>query len=153
MYTENEKVYFEASDFEKAVDEISSIISNEPRDKHIVTLYRGGLPLGVRLSNQLDLPLTVLDYQRLDGKQDTSKEVSIMKNANISSSETLFLVDDIADEGITIRESVKFLNEHFPNNKLVVYTIFGNDEKHDPKWKYTFEHKGDWIVFIPWEGK
>lgn len=152
MYTENEKVYFTGDDFEVAVQDIVNTINKDNNSKHIVTLYRGGLPLGVRLSNQCNLPLTVLDYQRLDGKGANLKEVSIMKNADISSSETLYLVDDIADEGITLRDSIAYLNEHFPNNKLVVYTIFGNNKKHDPKWKYTYEHKGDWICFGPWEG-
>jgi hypoxanthine phosphoribosyltransferase len=150
MYTENDKVYFESHDFEYAVAEVSTMIERERNKVHLVAPYRGGLPLGVRLSNQCKVPLSILDYQRLDGD---SEEVSVIKNASISSSETIYLVDDIADEGITINKCLEFLSKEFPNNKIVVYSIFGNDEKHPPKWKYTFKHLGDWIVFIPWEGK
>ena len=117
---------------------------------HLVTPYRGGLPLGVRLSNELDVPLSILNYQRYDGD---SKEVKFMYNAGISSSECIVLVDDIVDEGVTITKSVEFLREQFPMNKILVYTIFGNDKNHNPSWNYSFTHTGKWITFLPWEGK
>lgn len=116
---------------------------------HIVTLYRGGLPLGVSLSNKLKVPLSILDYQRLDGVDKESQEVSFIKNANIKEDCTILLVDDIADEGITIRKSIEFLNEHFPKNKIIVYTLIGN-KKHNKDWKYSIENNGNWQVF-PWE--
>jgi len=150
MYTKDNKVYFEAEDFELAVYDVSEMFKQEKNNVHIIAPYRGGLPLGVRLSNQCNLPLSILDYQRIDGD---SKEVSMMKNAGICSDETLYLIDDIADEGITINKCLEFLNKEFPNNKVEVYTIFGNSDKHTPKWKYTFNHLNDWIVFEIWEGK
>ena len=148
MYNQDGKLYFEYSDFEESIEDIISKI-NKKSNNHLITLYRGGLPLGVRLSNELNLPLSLLDYQRLDGD---SLEVTMMKNANISSDQTLILIDDIADEGITITKSVEYLYKHFPNNPVQVYTIFGS-KKHDSKWMYTYEHNKEWVVFIPWEGK
>jgi hypoxanthine-guanine phosphoribosyltransferase len=152
MYKENDKLYFESHDFEVCVQDLSNIINRRKNDTdiHLVTLYRGGLPLGVRMSNQLDLKLSILDYQRLDG--DPNKEVSMMKNAGIVSNETIFLIDDIADEGISIKKSLDFLNKEFPNNPIFVYTMFGSDKRLS-NYIYTFEHSGEWVVFIPWEGK
>ena len=151
MFMSHNKVYCEAPDFEIAVKDVAEMINDEKiyNDVHVIAPYRGGLPLGVRLSNQCKVPLSILDYQRLDGD---SEIVSFMKNANINSSETLFLVDDIADEGITLNKCLEFLQKEFPGSKIVIYTIFGNNEKHNPKWKYTFKHEGNWIQFVPWEG-
>ena len=149
MYTKNNKVYFDADDFEYAEAEVTTMISREKDDVHLIAPYRGGLPLGVRLSNECNVPLSILDYQRLDGD---SKEVSIMKNVGICSNEILYLVDDIADKGITINKCLEFLIQEFPNNRVIVYSILGNDEIHPPKWRYTYKHTGDWVVFGPWEG-
>jgi len=153
LYNKDNKLYFESQDFEVCVQDLSNIINKKTTNSevHLVTLYRGGLPLGVRMSNQLNLKLSILDYQRLDG--DKTKEVEMMKDAGISSSEIIFLIDDIADEGISIGKSLKFLYKNFPSNPIFVYTIFGNDRKHNKDWLYAYEHLGQWVQFIPWEGK
>jgi hypoxanthine phosphoribosyltransferase len=153
MYKKNNKIYFEYDDFEAAVEDVASLIEKENKKVHLVAPYRGGLPLGVRLSNQCNIPLSILDYQRLDGNKENSKNVSMMKNAGICVSDVIYLIDDIADEGITITKSLEYLREKFPLVSIKVYTIFGNDEKHNPDWKYTCKHFGDWIVFVPFEGK
>jgi len=156
MYMKNNKVYFEYSDFDYAVGQVAELIKKE-RDigyeVHIVTPYRGGLPLGVRLSNQCNVPLSILDYQRLDGTSNESKVVSMMKNAGIKEDDVIYLVDDIADKGVTINKCLGFLSTEFPRNTLKVYTIFGDKLIHNPSWKYSFEHNKKWIQFIPWEGK
>jgi len=148
MYTKNSKLYFEPIDFEKAVEDLETKIQLHT-NVHLVTLYRGGLPLGVRMSNQLNLPLSILDYQRLDGD---SKEVAMMKDAGIKTTDVIYLVDDIADEGITITEAIKFLQSEYPETEIVTYTIFGNSDKHPREWQYTFKHGAEWICFGPWEG-
>ncbi len=43
------------------------------KQPHIVSLYRGSLPLGVQLSNQLQAPLSIIDYQTRDGKSKKPK--------------------------------------------------------------------------------
>jgi len=153
MYTEKGKVYFEWEDFEIAVAESDALIKIEQsigNNVHLVAPYRGGLPLGVRMSNQCKIPLSILDYQRLDGD---SKTVSMMKNAGINDDDVIYLIDDIADEGITINKCLEFLTTEFPHNRIEVYTIFGNANIHNPSWRYSFRHDGDWVQFIPFEGK
>ena len=151
MYEKDNKEYFEAVDFDNAVQDVKTLIDLETKNIHLVTLYRGGLPLGVRLSNEFNLPLSIINYQRLDGNGDASAK--FMYNAGIQSSDCIFLVDDIADHGISLRDSLEFLRMNYPETKIVVYSIYGNDEIHDPKWKYSVKHTGKWVVFIPWEGK
>ena len=148
MYNKNNKLYFDAGDFETSVKDVINLIQSETKKVHIITLFRGGLPLGTRLSNELNLPLSILDYQRLDGD---SKIVKFIKDSNIKKDEIIYLVDDIADEGSTVSKALEFLKD-ICTNKIQVYTIFGNNQKHNSSWKYSFKHSGDWIVFGPWEG-
>ena len=39
-------------------------------EPHIVSIYRGSLPLGVHLSNALNCPLSIVKYQSRDGEDD-----------------------------------------------------------------------------------
>jgi len=144
-----EKEYFTHNDFEECVSIIERQIKLERKDVHLVTLYRGGLPLGVRLSNSLNLPLSILKYQRYDAHDN---DVQMMHNEGISSSDTIYLIDDIADEGISITKSLEYLHDKYPNNKVQVFTLIGK-ESHPKEWKYVLEHSGRWIVFETWEGK
>ena len=114
---------------------------------HIVAPYRGGLPLGVALSNRLDAPLSILDYQRYDGE---TEEVSFMKNAGIEVTHKIILVDDLVDEGITIDKCYEFLSKEYPHNDIEVLTIFGRPG-YRKKYNYMREHPKKWIHFDPWE--
>jgi len=153
LYHSSGKVHFEPEDFEEAVQDFGVHFSltnpiSKTEEYSLVALYRGGLPLGVRLSNQFNLTLSIVDYQRLDGD---SSEPAFIKN--IVKSDNIILVDDIADEGITISRTLEFLKKEFPKKEILVYTIFGNNKKHPSGWKYTFLHHKEWIQFVPWEGK
>jgi len=144
------KYYYPQQDVEKCIADIAQYITNKT---HIITFYRGGLPLSVRLSNQFNLPLSILDYQTYDNNVKTKNNVSVsfMKNAGIKEGEDLLIVDDIADSGDTINTALKFLEMNYSdsNNKKTVYTMIGNNEKHPKEWKYKFKHLG-WSVFN-WE--
>jgi len=126
----------------------------ETQDKpHLVTLYRGGLPMGTHLSNILDIPLSIIDFQSYHGEVTEAK---IIKNAGISAENTLVLVDDIFDKGLTIAKSVHLLRELYPNNKLKIYTLYNNNHMSHLHDNYAFEvislnrSNGLWISF-PWE--
>lgn len=149
MKPDSVKHIYSFSDYSQDIKLLANMINEESRETHIVTPYRGGLPLGVALSNKTDSPLSILEYQRYDGN---TKEVKLMHNANISSNELLILIDDLVDEGITMAKSVEFLRREFPNNPVKVFTIFGKHDIDFPvKSTYLREHPGRWIHFEPWE--
>ena len=110
---------------------------------HIVSLYRGSLPLGVKLSNQLQVPLSIIDYQSYDG---ASKKPELIKNAGITADDLLILVDDICDKGDTLRVVEEYIRGWFPNNVLLIYTVVGST-KHPSHYNYSIEHENQWIVF------
>jgi hypoxanthine phosphoribosyltransferase len=88
-------------------------------------LPRGGLPIAVSLSHELNLPL-LMDYY--DRKIVTDKQILV--------------VDDIADTGHTLKG---FENEH-----NVIVTLHFHEQS-IVKPDFYCEEKGDkWIVY-PWE--
>ena len=120
---------------------------------HIVSLYRGSLPIGVQLSNSLNAPLSIIDYQTRDGK---SKKPKLLKNAGITASDLLVVIDDICDSGVTFKLTEEYIKSWFPNNQIIFWTVLGSKE-HPEHYKYSIEHPKDetsgekaWIVF-PWE--
>jgi len=124
---------------------------------HLVTLYRGGLPMGTHLSNILDIPLSIIDFQSYHGQErPEDQEANLMKNAGISADQTLVLVDDIFDKGLTIAKSVHLLQELYPNNKIKIYTLYANNHMSHLHQNYDFkvtslhQSSGRWISF-PWE--
>ena len=113
---------------------------------HIISLYRGSLPLGVKLSNQLNAPLSIVDYQSYDGK---SKKPELIKNAGITAEDLLVIIDDICDKGETLKVAEEYIKAWFPYNKILIYTVVGSKE-HPERYNYSIEHNSQWIVF-PWE--
>lgn len=137
------------NEYEQDIKTITEMIQKYNKETHIIAPYRGGLPLGVALSNRTESPLSILDYQRYDGDSD---KVSLIKNANIASNQTLVLVDDLVDEGITIKKCIEFLHENFPNNPIQIITIFGRkDIDFAAPNLYVREKTDGWIQFEPWE--
>ena len=120
---------------------------------HLVTLYRGGLPLGTHLSNVMNLPLSIVDFQSYDGH---SSEPELIKNAGICVTDTLVLVDDIFDKGLTIAKTVDKLYDIFPNIKIKVFTLYQNNHMSHLHKNYDFKVEslnnshGLWVSF-PWE--
>lgn len=121
---------------------------------HIISLYRGSLPLGVKLSNHLEVPLSIIDYQTRDGK---SKKPKLLKNAGITASDLLVVIDDLVDSGKTFKITEEYVRAWFPNNQIIFWTVIGSKE-HPEHYNYSIEHPKDpednttkmWVSF-PWE--
>ena len=89
-------------DFDEAAHEIDWKFQHS-NITTIVGLQRGGLPLAVKLSNLMDMPMKVLDYQTRDGKTTMEELSDRLFDLDILVSETLF-VDDMCDSGKTIKD-------------------------------------------------
>jgi len=142
-----EKFIYTYDDFNEDIQTMITVLKNNTSlyaNLHIVTPYRGGLPLGVTLSNKLQSPLSILKFQRYDGKDD---EVTFMHNAGIYASDIVVLVDDLVDAGVTMEKCHQFLKDQFPNTRIIPFTLFGSERFTG---NYVKQHPGKWIVF-PWE--
>jgi len=82
----------------------------------IVGLQRGGLPLSVKLSNEMGIPMGVLNYQTRDGLANTEDMRSqILEFGDLSN---VLFVDDICDSGRTIKD----IQHLYPNARFAVLT-------------------------------
>lgn len=111
--------------------------------KKIVGLTRGGLPLAVKLSNMLNIPMEALHFQTRDG--DRQDITTLLKLARTYKKHELLFVDDICDSGKTILEIRKFYSD--PMFTVLVSKI-PELVDYTPETKFECENK--WVVF-PWE--
>jgi len=143
-----EKLYYSWEDFEVDVQHINQILK-EIKNPCIVTLYRGGLPLGVTLSNQNNLPLSIIDFQSRDG--DT-KEAKFIKKTGINKDSCIVLVDDIYDSGLSVIKAKELIQKEHPENEFKVIVLHHNQHaSHLPDYVTALEKSnGLWVVY-PWE--
>jgi len=116
--------------YENDIKHICQIIEYEIQlnDVHLLGLYRGGL-------------------QRYDGDD---KEFELIYNANITSNQKIFIIDDIIDEGTTLNKTVEYLHKNFPNNKIEAIVLFESTKNKKIKCDITCYHVSDeWVVFQP----
>ena len=119
-------------------------------DPHIVSIYRGSLPLGVHLSNVLNCPLSIVKYQSRDGEDHKAEWLLNLtgdKKLHPKFFPELIVVDDIYDTGETFR-AVLNLPEFQDNPNYRAVALFGNSN--DDGVVYLHEQVYRWIVF-PWE--
>lgn len=109
--------------------------------KRIVGLSRGGLPLGVTLSNKMGVPFIPLEWQTRDGKVKDVNKLLMIKGC-YDPKEVLF-VDDICDSGLTISQ----IKEYIPQSRwcALVNKIPGAIE-----FETILVEDDRWVVF-PWE--
>lgn len=126
----------------KDIQRIGEYIKENNID-HIVCVYRGSLPMGVHLSNIHDLPLSIVKYQTYDNKD---KVVSFTHDADLQSSKSYLLLDDIYDTGHTI-QTIQLQLKQF-KGKMNTLCVYGKDNLHNVDWVHL--HDGSWVEFW-WE--
>jgi len=136
---------YQWKDFEKDTKTLENIIKAFS-NPHIVVPYKGGLPLGTVLSNRLNIKLSILKMQMY---ADVDKKATWIYNADVLEGETIVLLDDLYDKGNTLLECLDLLRKSYPNNMIVIYTIFGRKGEY-PIHNYLHEHPQTWVEF-PWE--
>lgn len=154
MYQKNDKTYYEWKDFEECVTQCGVEIENSIKPYRLVGILRGSITLLHRLSNEYNLPYTLMSYNTYDENNNKSLKDEmkhVFNSTPISVDEVIYIIDDIADTGDTINKTIEWFHEHYPNNKISVFTIFGNADKF-PGWCYQQRHNSEWVIF-PWEQK
>ena len=160
------KYYYNNNEFELDIKLISETFKNKDIEGIIVP-YRGGLPIGTKLSHLLNVSLGIIQFQRLDGRtKNPIFRLAIEPYDNQNDTPFCFmkkilLVDDICDTGKTIEKIYKFLKVLNPDIEIEIITLFGSEKsleylKENVKdfnlnnFNYINNIEQDWIVF-PWE--
>lgn len=151
-----EKLYINNEQIDNSLFDCINLIKNNLSGvsrPHIISMYRGSLTMGVKLSHYLNAPLSIIDYQTYttDNIQEINNKLPKLKlDAGITSEDLLVVVEDICDSGNSFKMVEKYLKEKYPNNKIIFYSIVGS-KKHPSHFHYSIEHNNRWVVFKSWE--
>ena len=166
---ENKKInyiMYDSKMFDTDIQKFKNIIKEKNLQFDcIVTMYRGGLPFGVRLSHEFNKPLVIVNYQRLDGN-DKEPQISIGLE-HLLNSKNILIVDDIFDTGESIRTCVEHIYRQHDHKKIKSVTVATLvtinrpceiinpiDVTYNQIHLRSFDYSENlWIQFEPWEGK
>tara|TARA_R110000744_G_scaffold121041_1_gene225405 strand:- start:1440 stop:1901 length:462 start_codon:yes stop_codon:yes gene_type:complete len=136
----SEKTHLSWDAIDNLVNQIVDQYQNEDIEV-IVGLSRGGLCLGVSLSNRMNIPLTPLEWQTRDGDvRDVYKLTEILNEFDI---EKILFVDDICDSGKTINQ----IRELAPASR---WATLVNKIPGEVEFSPIVTNDESWITF-PWE--
>ncbi len=119
----------------------------ETKPELVLAVHRGGLPIGVKLSHLLKLPLEIVYTSRYHGISEKST-CTLSKKKKYGE---ILLVDDISDEGVSLDHIVKYLKKQYKIDKITTLTYcIKNSTLFVPD--YYCQKYGDdtWVIF-PWE--
>lgn len=115
----------------------------------VVGVVRGGLPMAVMLSHELDVPMSTLEATHYDDtERKDSVEVTDVAVNEIEVGETVLLVDDVVDTGRTLMEIKRVWDEY---DSFSYATAVWHKKSHsaaDPM--ISVDQTDRWIVY-PWE--
>lgn len=118
----------------------------------IIAPMRGGVDLGVKLSNYFDCPVIALHWQTRDGLIKDSDTLTDILSKYLT--ENILIVDDICDSGKTFKQ-ISDVVDSFQENIHVDYAaaIANLDSEFQVNWLGRLIYRNtdtQWFVF-PWE--
>lgn len=134
-----------------AIDQLINDLYHQIKAKGVnyttlIGLSRGGLIAAVKLSHLLDIPLTPVCYSSKSGAGDDKNHSNVLP---ILTDESVLIVDDIMDSGLTVHELVDFYANHNYVDTATLY--FKESSCIAPTFKgITIPHDSPFIYF-PWE--
>jgi hypoxanthine phosphoribosyltransferase len=133
----------------------SRIRSNTKYDT-IIGIGRGGLVPAVIISHHLGVPLYPIMWQKRDGNK-TSETFIKEYVKETPSNQTILIVDDINDSGVTLNEVRQSLEKwlHIYSKSATIHTmVVYEKESSNHKTDFSMEIVDDdeWMVF-PWEAE
>lgn len=144
-------LYYTWGDFEYGIKQIRDTASIDfltwLKFKTIVAVGKGGLPLGVKLSNVFGLPLKIIEASSYKNKKQ--KELCVEQFNPIMWENPILLVDDIADSGNTL----KYVKEQLEvwGKKVTTLTLFLKPKSIiKPDYYLGIAPNKTWVNF-PWE--
>jgi hypoxanthine phosphoribosyltransferase len=123
------------------VEKINNYKEEYP-DIQIVSIYRGSLGMGAHLSNLLNVPLSIIKFQKYDGNDDYPKFLTSYLQPN----SLAVILDDIYDTGETMNRCIEFI-KICSGSECLPITMFGKDSPF-LSWNH---HDGESWYRFPWE--
>ena len=126
-------------------------IHEELKVTDVVGISRGGLPVSVLASHELSVPMSIVNFQTMDGN-DTEVDFCLNKLSNNNDPKHILICDDIFDSGLTIATVKDYFLTRYPDVTITCYALI-KDEKYiegDREYVNATKETHEWVVF-PWE--
>jgi hypoxanthine-guanine phosphoribosyltransferase len=143
MNPEREKYIYSLEEYNADIKSLQLELSNI-ENLHLVSVYRGSIPLVVHLSNLLNCEMSIIKFNEANGVA----VAPVFLTNNIKDNDRLVVIEDIYDSGRTIKLVQQLIKWDYKNHTVNYYSLFGR--KNEVGVKYLRESNGKWIVF-PWE--
>jgi len=143
MNQEREKYIYSFEEYNADIKSLQLELS-KIENLHLVSVYRGSIPIVVHLSNLLNCEMSIVKFQNQNGVA----VAPVFLTNNIKDKDRLVVIEDIFDSGRTIKLVQQLINFDYKNHVVNYYSLFGR--KNEVGVKYLRESNGKWIVF-PWE--
>lgn len=140
------KLYYNWENYELDVAKIHGELV-EGHTPYFVSVHRGSLPIGVKLSNKFNTPLSVIKFQTRDGED---KEPVFAINEIPSKDSKVIVLDDIFDTGLTLSKIKDFLSEYTNVHYYVIHNNKAVEKVSDVEVLACNDTNGEWVVY-PWE--
>jgi len=142
-------IYYEHNDYLEDIEKFKKYLAIHSGDKniHLIAPMFGALPLATKLKNELKCKVSIVKMSRYG---DNDKKASWIYLDDVRENDILYIVDDLYDQGVTIKQVKDLVQKSFPNNDINAIAIFGRKSSPDYV-KYFREHPGKWIKFEDWE--
>ncbi len=141
--------------FEKLTDILCEKIKEKKNEyKWIIGLARGGLIPSTTLSHKLGVNLGVFSISSYNGKEKVKfqKDLYVSMIGQFKPNEKVLIIDDIADSGESLSETVKSIKKIDPDVKQIDTAVLYYKPKSiiTPTYYSKKIKNDDWIIF-PWE--
>lgn len=111
------ELYVSWSEYHRLIEELAAQIYQSGWEfNQIVCIAKGGLRVGDILCRLFDRPLAILAAASYRGEGNRQRgEIVFSEHLSLVGDlgDRLLLVDDLADSGISLRESVRWLQDHY----------------------------------------
>ena len=147
--------------FDEACDNLVNQIHNSSQNENrrvrkVIGIARGGLPIAVELSHQLNAPLIPVCYSAKSGHGDNKNHLNNLPELEHPEFDPrhgtpiVVITDDIADSGHTLNEvAAYYFGKGYEVQTAVLF--WKPSSHHTPTYYWRqVENDSDWIVF-PWE--
>jgi hypoxanthine-guanine phosphoribosyltransferase len=131
------------TEYESDVRSLRKTLS-EIKNIHLISVYRGSIPIVVHLSNVLNCEMSII---RLHESNENTAQIEFLLN-NIKENQHLVVIEDIYDTGRTMQSIQRMMEVEYKNHTISYYSLFGR--KNDDGVIYLNEKKKKWITFH-WE--
>ncbi|MDA1283899.1 MAG: phosphoribosyltransferase family protein [Proteobacteria bacterium] len=111
-------IFISNEEYNSKIEQLAIKIHNDGWDfNQIICIAKGGLRVGDVLARIFDVPLAILSVESYKGEEVKNKRGSITFSRDLAKTtpnigSKAILVDDLADSGVTLHKSKKWL-EHF----------------------------------------